>query len=64
MVIVVYDLRASNTGPPGCQNNAYFPMVKVLGFTEQNRQLKSGSEDALWKHRISVHTAGLESSSS
>ena len=43
--------------------NACFFMVKVLGFTEQNRQLKSGSEDALWRHRISVQTAGLESSS-
>ena len=63
MVIGVYDLRASNIGPPECQKKAYFSMVKVLGFTEQNRQLKSGSEDALWRHRISVQTAGLESSS-
>ena len=34
MVIGVYDLRASNTGPPECQKSTYFSMVKVLGFIE------------------------------
>ena len=39
MVIGVYDLRASNTGPPGCQKSASITTVKVLDFTEQNRHL-------------------------
>ena len=39
MVIGVYDLRASNTGPPWCQKSASITTVKVLDFTEQNRHL-------------------------
>ena len=36
---------------------------KSAWFYWAKSSLESGSEDALWRHRISVQTAGLESSS-
>ena len=37
MVVGVYDLRASNIGPPGCQKNHHLCSAKMLYFATQKR---------------------------